>query len=288
MGKRILIVGGNGYVGSSLAKALAPLHEVHCTYRKALTPIDGVTYHCFDQIADKDYCRALADKMNPQVIIYCAGKNDPDLYEEDQNLAQLIFSGGPGAMLSATEIMKPKFILISSDYVFAGNDGNYGESDNPLSFTQFGKAKIGGENATKTRSMNYTILRAAPLMGRGTMDHPSWLDAMRTKLILGKPISVPAKVFHNPVSISLLIQAAQKVIELDIRNKIIHVGGLSKVSPYEFAILFAQKFGFNEAQITASDIETHSIYDYSLNFSDTIKLFEAESLLLEQSFDLLE
>lgn len=283
----ILIVGGNGYVGSTLARALAPEHTVHCTFQSQYTPIPGVTYHLLNEIADKDRCRMIASKCVPDVIIYAAGTNDPGLYESDQFKAQIVFSGGPGAMIAATEVMKSKFILLSSDFVFAGNEGNYAEADTPLSFSQFGKAKVGGENFIKQRSMNHIIIRSAPLMGRGPIDHPSWIDQWRETLFLGKTLSVPGKKFHNPVVIGQLVDTIKYVINTNMKNKTLHIGGLSKVSMFEMATLFATQFGFNTELIKASDENTSAYFDYSLNFSETLKALQTEPLFLEQCLNLI-
>jgi dTDP-4-dehydrorhamnose reductase len=288
MSKKILIVGGNGFVGSNLARALSKEHTVHATYYRNFTPIENVTYHFLSQIADKDLCRAISSQVMPNVVIYCVGKNDLAHYENDQTLAQYIFSAGPVGMLAATEIIKPKFILISSDYAFQGNEGNYSETDSPLAFSQLGKAKVRGENYAKTRSLNYSVIRCAPLLGRGPMDHQSWLDGFRENFIQKKPISVLSKTYRNPVHISALITTVQAVIQQDIKNKFLHVGGLSKVSLFELVNLFAQRFDFDPSLISASDTEQNSVYDYSLNFTDSLKLIQTEPLLLEQSFNLLE
>jgi len=52
MKQRILIIGGNGFVGSSLARSLSLNYTVHCTYRTTYTPIENVTFHHISDITD--------------------------------------------------------------------------------------------------------------------------------------------------------------------------------------------------------------------------------------------
>lgn len=285
MGKSVLIVGGNSFVGSAIARALSAEHTVHCTYHQTYTPIENVKFHLLKEIGDKERCRAIADQVLPEVIIYSIGSNEPSLYESDQLKAQLLMSGGSAAMFTATEVMKPKFIYISSDLVFAGTEGNYAESEIPLAATQLGKAKVGGENYIRVRSQNHVIFRCAPLMGRGPIDHPSWIDHWREALFLEKPIKVAAKILRNPVPLSQLTEAVKQVIQQDIRGKTLHLGGLSKVSMYELATIFAVQSGYNPELISPSDDAQNVHYDFSLNFSESLKTLGTKPLFLEDCFE---
>lgn len=286
--KRILICGASGFVGTAIARSLSKDHQVFGTYRNELTRIPGVTYFCFSELADKDRVKDVAARCEPEVVIYCAGKNDLDYYEKDQTAAQVVFSGGPGGALSGTELYKPKFILISSEHVFSGIEGNFGENDSTLAYSNMGKAKVGGENYVRSRSLNHVIIRAAPLLGRGTLDHPSWIDQYREALFLGKELKVQSKAYYNPVHISSLIEAIDRVISYDLKNITLHVGGLTKVTPLEVANILAGLLEYNPSHIKPSDEGAKSTIDFSLNFSQSLDLLKTEPLLLEQSLDLLK
>jgi dTDP-4-dehydrorhamnose reductase len=286
----MLIVGGSGYVGSTLARAFASEYNVVATYHKEFTREKNIKYISFSKLGDKDACKALVTKIEPDYVIYCAGKNDLMFCEQDVNLrlVQLMHSTGSSNFLNAADSVKARFIYLSSDYIFSGIDGNFSETDSAISAFQLGKAKLGAENFIRSRSLNYLIIRCAPLLGRGTLDHPSWFDQLRESSLLGKKIRLQSRSLHNPVHIHFLVDAIRKSIQNDVKNKTLHVAGLSKVSLFECAQIFLHRLKLDPALIEATDADSHAMpSDYSLNFSETLKMLEIQPLLLEESLEQL-
>ncbi len=286
---KVLIVGGNGFVGSSLTRALVKNFQIYSTYHRSYTPVKGATYVPLPQLTEKDRCDRFINSIEPDVVIYCLGSNSEAEAEKDSKQAQNIHSGGVTHLMHSADMCKAKFVYISSDYVFSGLEGNFSESDSTVPASQLGKAKAGAENMVKTRSLNHLIIRCAPLMGRGTLDHPSWLDNIREQMIHGKKVPMSSRYLHNPVHISFLCEIVEKALEKDLRNKILHVGGLTKVSFFDLAKQFVKKIGLSPEMIEATDSTAIAgPIDYSMNFTETLALIEAKPLFLEQSFNLFE
>lgn len=285
---KILIVGGNGFVGSSLTRAFVKKYHVFSAHHRSYTPVKGAHYIPLPPLTENERCHRFIEAVEPDVVIYCLGSNVDAEAEKDPKKAQNLHSAGLTYLMHAADMRKAKFIYISSDYVFSGMEGNFAESDSTIPSLQLGKAKVGGENLLKTRSLNHLIIRCAPLLGRGTLDHPSWLDQIREKIIHKNKIQMPSRYVHNPVHISFLAEVIDHAIEKDLKNRILHVGGLNRISLYDLARRFVEKIGLPTELIERA--ETQSVttpIDYSLNFTETLKLVEAKPLLLEQSLDLL-
>ena len=286
---KLLIVGGNGFVGSSLTKAFVKNFEVFSTYHRSYTPVQGANYLPLPQLTEKDRCDRFINSIEPDVVIYCLGSNNELEAEKDSKMANNIHSNYTTHLIHSTDMSKAKFIYISSDYVFSGIDGNFVESDSNIPSSQLGKAKVGAETLVRSRSLNHLIIRCAPLMGRGTLDHPSWLDKTREEIVHQKKVQTSSRYIHNPVHVSFLAEVIERAVEKDLRNKTLHVGGLTKISLFELTKRFIKEIGLPTDLIECTDADsTANPIDYSLNFSETLNLVEAEPLLLEQSFNLFQ
>lgn len=293
--KSVLIIGGSGFIGTHLALRLRDNYKVFATYFHHQIRIPGVTYLPFN-IENRTWVKRLVYTSIPDVVIYAAGSNDVYAAEKNNRAAERLHTVGPATMSSATDVMQPKFILLSNSYLFDGNRGNYHESDTVLPDTQLGKAKLGGENQIRGKSLNYVIVRSPPVLGRGNGYNLSFLDKLRIRLSRRQPVDLSSEEVHNFVPIDGLMEFMERLIETGIRNKIIHYGGLTKVSTYELGRAFAERFGFDaklvspsktlskKAQITGEA----SIRDYSLNSSFMVENLKLKPLLLEQGFDLIE
>jgi dTDP-4-dehydrorhamnose reductase len=284
---KILIVGGNGFVGSSLTRAFANKFQVISTYHRSYTPVKGVHYLLLPTLSDRDRCDRFIQSVEPDVVIYCLGSNNEAEAEKDPKAASAIHSGGLTHLMHSTDILKAKFIYISSDCVFSGIEGNFAENDSTIPNSQLGKAKVGAENMVKTRSLNHLIFRCAPLLGRGTLDHPSWLDKIREKIIHAEKVKMASRFLYNPVHVSFLAMMIEKALQQDLKNKVLHVGGLTKISFFELAKMFLEKIELSPELVESTDPNSNSTVDYSLNFTESLKLVEAKPLLLEQSLNLL-
>ena len=287
--KTILLVGGSGFVGSQLALRLRDHHKVFATHLFQQVPLRGVTPLQFDA-NKREQVKRLVYRVEPDVIIYAAGSNRPDLAEAAMKETERVHSAGAISVSTVSDILQPKFIHLSNSFVFDGRKGNYHENDVSLPSSTLGKCKLGAENFLRGKSLNHIIVRSSPLVGRGNPSHLSFVDRLRINLSNGERITMPGDELHSFALVSQFCDLIARLIEGSIRNKIIHFGGLTKVSHLEFARLFAKRFGFNPDLISdrGTGMSSTPTFDYSLNSSFISEELKIQPLLLEQSFDLFE
>ncbi len=302
--KAILIVGGSGTIGAQLALELRGTHRVYATYFKKPFRMDGVTPIPLN-LTDRIWCKRVLYTIQPEVIIYCVGNNDPDFAGRHERIAELTHSGGPANLLGTTDFGSTKFIYLSSSYVFDGGRGNYREGDVVLPSSNLGKYKVGGENYIRGKSVNYIIVRSAPLISQGNGYTQTFLDRLIFGLSHGHRLALPSTDLYSFAHISTLRTLISRLVDSGIRNKTIHCSGLTRASQYDFARLFAQRFDFDPSLVVASGgsvlgasggyqggkavLTAAPLHlDFSLNGSQAAEILKIKPLLLQESFDLIE
>jgi dTDP-4-dehydrorhamnose reductase len=292
--RSILIIGGSGFVGTNLALRMREQFKVFITYRSHPIKIPGVTG--VPLAADnRNWAKRVVYTAKPDAIIYAAGSNSVEKAEADPRMAEHVHVGGPATASDVSDILQPKFIYLSNCYVFDGSRGNYRETDTVLPDMALGKSKLGGENFIRGRSLNWVVVRSAPLIGRGNGFRLSTLDRLRMRLDRGERIELSNHETHSISHVSALADMLTRLVESGVRNKTLHFGGLTKLTEYEWGVRFAKRFGYDPSLISPSRAvymrkgiasETHG--DYSLNCSQAVETLKIKPLLLEESLDLIE
>jgi len=175
---RILVIGGTGMLGHKMVQTLARRFAVSCSVRSgstALGPaaaalrsaaiIDGV------DVMDIDGLDRLLEQHRFDVVVNCIGV----IKQRSEASAPLpsitINSLLPHRLAAATERWGGRVIHFSTDCVFSGARGNYGEADLSDAEDLYGKSKYLGEVA----SGNAVTLRTS-IIGRELANHRSLLD----------------------------------------------------------------------------------------------------------------
>jgi dTDP-4-dehydrorhamnose reductase len=291
--KSILILGGSGFIGSHLAAKLSKSFKIFATYHTHPYSVPGTTYIPL-RIDNKIWAKRVLNTVKPDAIIYLLGNHDLIWAEQKSKLAEHLFSDGPGNLVNPSEPIQPRFIYISSPYVFDGVKGNYKESDTLLPNSALGRIKVAGENTVRSKFINYVIIRPSPVFGRGNGINKNFFDHLRTNLSTNKNFEASHDELHSFGTIEGLAQMIRRIIDIGVKNKILHYSGITKVSHFELARQFAIRFKLNPNLIIKQKTEKKSNYDkevkldYSLNSSQTAELLKIKPLLLEESFDLID
>ncbi len=289
--KSVLIVGGSGFLGSHLAMRMRDDFKVFATYFFNQISIPGITYLPFDALK-KDWVKRVAYTAEPDIIIYAAGKDDVAWAEDRPKDADRIHTSGAVSVLTNSDILQPKYIYISNSYVFDGKKGNYKEKDVVLPGTALGKTKLSSENYVKGRSLNHIIVRPSPMIGVGTGKNFSFIDRLRIALGTGQTIELDNNELHSFAPIYGFTELIMQLSTSGIKNKVLHYGGLTRMTYFQLGKAFAKRFGFNEKLIhpkiiPGRDSFARPEWDFSLNSTHAVEMLKIKPFLLEQSFDLL-
>lgn len=257
--KRILITGSNGLLGQKLVELLSHCNSYHLT----LTSIEnesvfGATafhYIPLDLIRKQDVRRAV-DGAEPEVIINTAAMTNVDLCETNREMAWKTNVIAVENLANAAKLTGARVIHFSTDYVFDGMNGPYVESDRPNPLSYYGRTKLASENLLTTLGIPHTIVRTMVLYGVGNGVKVNFALWLLKNLSEEKPIKVVDDQLGNPTLADDLAYAVLKIIELE-RTGLYHIAGHDIVSRYQFAVQFADIFGFDKKLIAS--VKTSSI-----------------------------
>ena len=294
--KAVLIIGGSGFIGYHLARRLRQDYKVYTTYNRHFVKIDGVTQLPLN-IENRIWGKRLIYLIQPEVVIYCVGNHRVEFQESQFHLAEALHSTGPSMVASCLDILQPRFIYLSAAQVFDGMRGNYHESDPVIPHSSLGRVKAGGENIVRSKCLNYMILRVSPLLGRSVLDNPSFLDALRMALSAKRTVKLSHYELHSYANLTPFLEVVHRIIDSGMKNRVLHYGGLTRVSAFDLGQAFARTFGFDPELVVAEEhpyLMTNrssaqaQVLDYSLNSTQLSSLLKIEPLVLEESLDLLK
>jgi dTDP-4-dehydrorhamnose reductase len=183
-------------------------------------------------VTDPAKVERLITRERPGAVINCAAWTNVDGAEESEHDASLVNSQGAGFVADAANKVGAQLVLPSTDYVFNGEGGPYGESDDPDPINAYGRTKLAGERATALVNGRSFIVRTSWLFG------PHGGNFVETMLRLGQG-GGPVVVVHDqvgcPTYTGHLAVGLLRLIDTGAYG-IHHMAGEGSCSWYEFAM----------------------------------------------------
>ena len=225
--------------------ASASGHTVHSIVHEHPTPDARAQLDITDQAAVE---KTIADD-SPEVVIHAASITDLDLCERNPELAYNVNAAATGFLADACRKQGSFLIYVSTDYVFDGERGNYGEHDQGNPVNVYGRSKLLGEEEVAKKAGRFCIARTSVVFGWGRKYRPNFATWVYEKLRVGEKINVVTDQYATPTLSSDLARMLVEVAEQRM-NGTYHLSGSTRINRYEFAVLLARKFGLNEKLLT--------------------------------------
>lgn len=149
---KVLVFGASGMIGSAMFRVLSAKKEwqVWGTLRSD----EAKRFFSGDQqdklvagvdVEKHDALVRMFARVNPDVVVNCIGLTKHHKEAEDPQMALPLNALLPHRMADLCAVAGARLIHVSTDCVFAGTKGNYGEADAPDAGDVYGKSKHLGE-----------------------------------------------------------------------------------------------------------------------------------------------
>ncbi len=247
--KAVLITGASGFVGENLARRLRDVGRLYLVYgsRRPRAPAE-VTFSV-DLSVRGNFSRKVGD-LEVEAVVHAAALVSPDQCERDPDAARTINVEGTAEVARWARDRGAKMIYFSTDLVFDGERGGYGEEDEPRPLNVYGRTKLEGEEAVMRTCSRWAILRLALSYGPTRGAKGDWTRAMRETVRQGGVLRLFTDQFRSPAYVEDTAEAVFRLVHSD-RHGLYHMGGGERVSRYAFGRTFARLFGIPEDRITA-------------------------------------
>ncbi len=164
---RLLVTGASGLVGSNLAAAAAQQSwSVLGTWRDTPVSVLGARTAPLD-VTDRHACVALAEELEPDVVVHAAAESSPGRLEREPHLTELSVLGAENT-LAAARAVRARYVLASCDLVFSGArpSGECWQEEDPTEPAgALGRSLVACERLTQRYQGSWLITRPADVYG---------------------------------------------------------------------------------------------------------------------------
>lgn len=253
--KKILVLGGTGFIGSYYYKYSKIKKKILMTsskYKKG--------YIKFNLLTDTSNFKKIFENNNINKVVFLSAISNPQECYEKKRKSNLINIKYTKKILDILIKKKIYFIFFSSEYIFNGNNGKYSEKSKPNPNLLYGKQKKNIEEyLSKKKSKKFSVFRIAKTIGFKKNDgsiFSQFLNQQKKNRI----INVASNQIFNPLFILDLI----KVIDFFILNEItgkFNVCGDFSTSRFNLIKNFCKKIKISNKRLKRVSIEFFTKYE---------------------------
>jgi len=250
---RLLVTGASGLLGSNLAlHATAQYAVVGVTHQHPLANAAFDTVQA-DLLEPGAVARVL-DATQPDWVVHCAALADIDACEQQPELARKLNTELPGQLAQETARRGMHFVHISTDAVYNGTKAPYKETDAPNPLSVYAKTKRMAELAVKAAHPQWLILRPN-LFGWSPNGAHSLAEFFYNNLSSGQAVNGFTDRLFTPLHVGFLSEIILELLAKGAHG-IFNAGSSDSLSKYDFGVMIARQFGFDEQLVRPAHTES--------------------------------
>lgn len=244
---RVLVTGCSGQLGQKLVQTNENA-QVFGVDKKLCQPfIMNDRFFVLD-LLDKSALVDLVASVRPQWIVNAAAYTGVDAAEAERELCWKQNVVAVENLIYAARKQGAKVLHVSTDYIFDGKEGPYGETDQPNPLGYYGRSKLASENALITSTIGHAIVRTMVLYGTSYSDPNNFVFWVINALKAGKSLSIVNDQMGNTTLSDELARGIWAIVHKQ-KTGLFHIAGREITSRFEFANSIADVFDLDKSLI---------------------------------------
>jgi len=240
---RVAITGANGLLGGEAVAQAAGAHEVLAIGRGPCRLAPGRYAWASADLADGRSLEEALLAFRPEAVLHAGAATDVDACEREPALAWRTNVGGTEQAARACAALGARLLAVSTDYVFDGAAGPYGEDDVPNPRGAYARTKRCGEEAALLLAPDTVVARVSVVYSGRPGAKATFATQVVEKLGRGEAV----KAFSDQlVSTTLAAAGAARCLELLLETGyrgVIHACDATVIDRVGFARRVAERFG---------------------------------------------
>jgi dTDP-4-dehydrorhamnose reductase len=256
---RVLVTGSNGLLGTKLLEAMISrryLEPIGCSRGPCSNAYLGDFRFFPLDVTDVAQTRAVLAAAAPDVVVHTAAMTDVDGCERAPALAHAVNVTGAANVADACAGIGARLVHLSTEYVFDGRAGPYGEDDPPNPLGVYARTKLESEGEVAARCPDWAVARTTVLYGYARNVRPNFVLWLLERLAVGQSVRVVADQIGSPTLADNLAEMVLALAESG-SSGIYHTVGASRLDRYTFARLAAETFDLDPnliAPVTTAEL----------------------------------
>lgn len=205
--KKLLITGTSGFLGVRIAD-----------YYKDKYEICAPTHAQLD-ITDEKSVSNVLEEYRPDAVIHCAGISDLAIFERERERSWRINVDGSVNMAKASDKIRAKCVICSSDQVYFGNrtEGPHREDEELSPVTPYGQGKLCAEQECLKVNSDCVQLRLSWMYDtftRNGNEHGDFFRNLLRQIEQGEELRYPVYDRRGITDVNEVIRNLEKVFEI--------------------------------------------------------------------------
>lgn len=256
---KILITGSNGLLGQKLVKLLLEEGvEVIATARGTnRLPYTHPNLHFVSlDITNSESINNVFGAQKPDVVINTAAMTNVDQSELEREACVELNVTAVKYLVAACEENDIFLVHLSTDFIFKGDAGPYGEDDesNPVNF--YGQSKLDGEKVLMASKIDWAIVRTVLVYGIvHDMSRSNIALWVKSSLESGKQIKVVDDQLRSPTLADDLAIGCYLIAKKKAKG-VFNIAGKDLLTPYQMAEKTAAFFNLDTSTMERADSST--------------------------------